>query len=364
MAKKLKKRADGRYAKQFTIGMKDGKPIKKTVYGRTIQEVEKKYRDFLSLYERGIVLEETNITLSEFMHKWYTLKKKDYIQPNTKASYRSRFKRIEQSIGAMRLRDIRPYTIEYFLNDIIKEGNPSTAKLILILLKNVFDYAVSIDLILKNPCNGIHVSYRSKQKRILSEDEKTHIEQNPLTPKDRALLYLLRYTGMRRGEVLALTTEDIDFDKRMIRINKTLIDQGGRGVISHRTKTAAGNRSVPILNPLVIPLQDYLSALPRDQHYLFLNQNGNLYTANGGYWLMRHLRAVAGLGEDVTFHTFRHTFITECYQAGVSLKKLQLWVGHTDIQATLNIYTHLEEQILYDCEEINQYYEEWNSQIS
>ena len=364
MAKKLKKRADGRYAKQFTIGMRDGKPVKKTVYGRTIQEVEKKHRDFLSLYERGIILEETNITLSEFMHKWYTLKKKDYIQPNTKASYRSRFKRIDQSIGAMRLKEIRPYTVEYFLNDIIKEGNPSTAKLILILLKNVFDYAVSIDLLLKNPCHGIHVPYRPKQKRILSDTEKIQIENRPLTPRDRALIYLLRYTGMRRGEVLALTTNDIDFDNRIIKINKTLIDQGGRGAISHHTKTAAGNRNMPILNPLVLPLQDYLATLPDDQQYLFLNQNGKLYTANGGYWLMRHIRSVAGLAEDVTFHTFRHTFITECYQAGVSLKKLQLWVGHTDIQTTLNIYTHLEGQILYDCEEINQYYENCNSQIS
>lgn len=356
MAKKLKKRADGRYAKQFTIGMKDGKPLKKTVYGRTIQEVEKKYRDFLSLYERGIILEKTNITLSEFMYQWYSLKKKNNIQPNTAASYESRFKRIDRSIGGMKLQGIHPMTVEYFLNDIIKEGNPSSAKLILILLKNVFDYAVSIDILLKNPCNGIHISYHSKQKRILTVEEKTNISHATLNYRDQALIYLLRYIGMRRGEVLALTPEDIDQKQMVIQINKTLIDQKGVGKISYRTKTEAGTRFMPILTPLKNPLFQYLNQLPENQPYLFLNQNGNLYTANGGYWLMRHIRSVASLGDDVTFHTFRHTFITECYQAGVPLKKLQLWVGHTDIQTTLNIYTHLEKQILYNCQEMDQYY--------
>ena len=318
----------------------------------------------MSLYERGIVLEETNITLSEFMYKWYALKKKNYIEPNTVASYTSQFRRIDRSIGAMKLKEIRPYTIEHFLDEIIKEGHPSTAKLTLILLRNIFDYAVSIDLILKNPCNDIHIKYQAKKKRILTEEEKENIKNASLSLRDQALLSLLRYTGMRRGEVLALMPKDIDREQMVIHVNKTLIDQGGKGLISYRTKTTAGNRIVPILEPLKAPLLHYIHTLPKHQTYLFVNQCGNLYTANGGYWLMRHLRSVANLGDDVTFHTFRHTFITECYQAGVGVKKLQLWVGHTDIKTTLNIYTHLEQQVLFDCSEMNRYYDESEHLIS
>lgn len=355
MAKKLKKRADGRYAKQITIGFRDGKPLKKTVYGRTIQEVEKKYRDFLQLYEKGIVLSNTRITLTELLEEWYHLKKENFIQTNTKFSYETRMKVIRQTIGHMAVRDIRLYHIEAMLNDIIVQGHSASAKLILIMLKNVFDYAASIDLVYKNPCNNIEIRHTMQTKRILTDQEKKNILKADLDIRDRALISLFRYTGMRRGEVLALTREDIDLKKRTILINKTLIDCHGKGEISYHTKTEAGKRQVPILEALYKPLKKYLDQMPK-QEYLFLNQNGKLFTSNGGYWILNRLRKKCELSEEVTFHTFRHTFITECYQAGVPVKKLQAWVGHANITTTLNIYTHLEKQVVEDCSDIDAYY--------
>lgn len=74
------------------------------------------------------------------------------------------------------------------------------------------------------------------------------------------------------------------------------------------------------------------------------------------YNYFRKIKKVVGLPDDVTAHTFRHNFISECYQAGVDVKKLQQWVGHADIRTTLNTYTHLEKGYVQDGEEMNEYY--------
>ncbi len=70
MAEKMKKRKDGRYARQVTIGMKNGKPVRKTIYGKTQKELEKNYRNFMSLKDKGIILQEENMTFRELSELW------------------------------------------------------------------------------------------------------------------------------------------------------------------------------------------------------------------------------------------------------------------------------------------------------
>lgn len=65
MAEKMKKRKDGRYSKQVTIGLRNGKWIRKTIYGKTQKELDKNYRDFMSLKDKDIILQEENITFQE-----------------------------------------------------------------------------------------------------------------------------------------------------------------------------------------------------------------------------------------------------------------------------------------------------------
>lgn len=72
MAEKRKKRKDGRYAKQVTIAIKNGKPVRKTIYGDTLKELDKNYRDFMSLKDKGIILQEEDITFRELSELWLT----------------------------------------------------------------------------------------------------------------------------------------------------------------------------------------------------------------------------------------------------------------------------------------------------
>ena len=89
----MKKRADGRYAKQVTVGIKNGKPVKKTVYGKTIKELERNYRELMLLIDRGIILDNQGITVTELMKEWYRIKKEGKVKRNTECAYSSIMKR-------------------------------------------------------------------------------------------------------------------------------------------------------------------------------------------------------------------------------------------------------------------------------
>jgi Site-specific recombinase XerD len=347
-----KKRADGRYAKQVTVGQKNGKPVKKTVYGKTIKELEKNYRELMLLVDRNVILDTQGFTLKELTDEWYRVKKQGKIRRNTECAYSSILKRIE-AIQTMKVKDVKRYNIESLISDIQKEGYSNTAQRVLKLLKDIFDYAVENDIVYKNPCMGLSVKHTEKVKRILTEDETKIIDTAQMPSRDKAFVYLLRYTGMRRGELFALSKQDIDKDTLTIHVHRTLIDNNGDPYIQDVTKTPAGDRYIPIFLRLAKPLFEYINTV---DDILFLNKSGKLMAANSMQYMFKGIIKKYGFGADLTAHCFRHNFISECYKAGVDIKRVQAWVGHDDVDTTLNIYTKLSKIELQDGSMMDDYY--------
>lgn len=347
------KRADGRYARQVKVGEVNGKAIKKTIYGKTEKELDKKYRELMLLVDRNVIIETQGITLGELKKEWYRIRIDGKIRRNTECAYSSILKRIEP-ISTMRVKDIKRYNIESLISDILKEGHENTAQSVLKMLRKIFDYAIDNDIIYKNPCNGLSVKHKQKEKRVLTDSEKDIIDNSEIPLRDKAILYLLRYTGIRRGELFALHKDDIDKKNSIIRINKTLVDNNGKPYIQDMTKSVAGDRCIPIFLKLYNPLFDYLDTV---DGYLFLNKKGALMACNSMRTLFDRIKSDYGLGEDLTMHCFRHNFISECYSAKIDVKKTQSWVGHDDVGTTLNIYTKLSRQEIQDGSLMDFYYE-------
>lgn len=133
--------------------------------------------------------------------------------------------------------------------------------------KVFYFFAIQNDIIVKNPCKVLSVKYERNKKRVLTQQEKDSIvNSTDLSDKEYILLLLLRYTGMRRGEIFSLTKDDVDKSNMTININKTLVDNNGNPFIQNNTKSSAGMRKVPILLPLAKPLFDYINVL--DTEYL------------------------------------------------------------------------------------------------
>jgi len=349
---KYKKRKDGRYAKQVTVSYKNGNPVKKTVYGHTIAELEKNYRDLMFVVDRGTVIENGSMKFEELRKEWYRIRKQGKIRQNTVNSMSAYIKHMKP-LDELKVKDIKRYNIECLLGEIQEQGKICTSNEVLKLLRILFNYAIEIDVIVKNPCMGLSVKYDSKKKRTLTEEEKNIIETVDMPIKDKMILYMLRYTGIRRGELFALTKADIDKENMVIHINKTLIDNNGKPYIQNEAKTEAGDRIVPIFLKLAKPLFEYIETV---DGVLFTNKNGALMKCASMHWMIKHFAKKYGFGPDLTMHCFRYNFISECYLAGVDIKRVQSWVGHDDIQTTLNIYTKLSKSQISDGGTMDAFY--------
>ncbi len=351
---RLKKRSDGRYAKQVVVGHKDGKPIKKTVYGKTLDELDKNYRALMLDIERNIDVIANSITVEDLSKEWYRIRKEKKHATSTKAAYRSRLETIYDKIGDVKVKDLTQSMIEKAANSILDEGKKAVAKYFISDVKSIMNYAVSKGLVYRNACANLDYGYKSIKRRCFTEEERTRILNCDCDIREKAIIYTLLYTGMRRGELFALNKEDIDFKNMHITINKTVVDDDGKPYIQMFTKTDAGMRSIPIFLPLYKVLKEYCDTVSGG--ILFLNNRGNIMASNSIFYFMSCIRAKADLPDDISAHSFRHSFISDCYNAGVDIKTLQNWVGHDDITTTLGVYTHLDRYKILDSSIMDKYY--------
>ncbi len=376
---KYKKRPDGRYATSTIVGYTDdGKPKRKTLYGRTIMELDKKVAEFKSLQNKGIIINDEGMTVEQWGKKWLELYKsaKEY---NTYTMYQNVLnKHIIPQLGDIRLNALKSHHIQELLNDIIQKGHHRTAEIVKLTIKQIIQQAIINEYIYKDVSLKVSLPQsKKKEKRALTTEEKLLIEKSKLTQKERVFVDLLYYTGARRGEALALTVKDIDFINRKLIINKNLVLKDSQSDIKNSPKTDAGNRLIPLPTKLLSELKEYLANV--SSIYLFTKQNGELMTkssfrrfwdnildkmniAAGGDKFSRSETAIRLVSKDITPHIFRHTYATNLYYADIDVKTAQRLLGHSNIQITLEIYTHLNNSNISTASDIlNNYFDNQNN---
>lgn len=345
---KYKKRADGRYATSTIIGYDDnGKPKRKTIYGRTILELDKKVADFKSLQNKGIVIDDKNMTVEQWSKKWLELYKADKAYNTYQMYKRTVNNHIIPNLGNIRLSALKKHQIQELLNKTVRIGHQRTAELIKITIQQIIKQAIIEEYIYKDVTIGLSLPKKQKnEKRALTDTEKSLIQDTELNNKERAFVDLLYYTGVRRGEALALMVSDIDFVNKKIKINKNLVIKDGESEIKPSPKTDAGNRTIPMPVPLMVSLKQYISNL--NTFYLFTQRNSDVMSRSAfrRFWdnIMDKINIAAGgtkyrrkdtkntntkikIANDISPHLFRHTYATNLYYAGVDVKTAQYLLG-------------------------------------
>jgi integrase len=357
---KYKKRKDGRYSTNINVSRdEDGKPIRKTLYAKTIRELEEKISDMRKNIKVGRIVTDENITVEEWAEEWLLLYKVD-VEYKTLANYRQIIKAyINKSIGHMKLKDVKFSHIQKIINDKYNAGKEKTAKEISITIKQIFKMAVEDNKLAINPAERVKSpKVTQNKKRALTDAEVKNIKKASLDIKSKAYLYTLLYTGLRKGEALALHWEDIDFKAQKLHVNKALFVRKNKGDIKI-PKSDAGNRTLPMPSELC----EVLTALRDNSEnaLLFPSAKGTLMslTAFRRFWDKIELQMINSgtpFKDDVTSHIFRHTYGTMLYYADVDLKSAQYLMGHADIKTTLELYTHLDKQKTMDSvDKINNY---------
>lgn len=340
-----KKRKDGRYAKQVTIGLKNGKPVRKTIYGNTLKELDKNYRDFMSLKDKGIILQEEDMTFRELSEMWLINEKIGSVKEQTIATTRTRLNTINTFIGDITVKKLKQSHIEEFRKEMIKVGKISWYNKCLYTIRATMIYAVQKDIIARDITAGMSsIIQDKKEKRSLTKNERNLIEKADLNEFESCFINLLLYTGLRRNEALALNVSDINLKDRSINVCKTLVSCKKRtDCLQDYPKTKAGKRQIPIPRLLYPILKSYIS---NKDGILFPSKNGG-YIGNSPFsrrWesFLNKLQKASDtpIADDITAHMFRHTYASDLYKAGVDIKQAQYLLGHDDIKTTLDTYTH------------------------
>ena len=219
-------------------------------------------------------------------------------------------------------------------------------------------YAVRMDLIPSNPADKVE---RPKKEQYVADYYKMdELEKLFEVTKDHPLSLLIQMTafyGLRRGEVIGLKWNAIDFDRNTITIRHTVTESKTDGkrvlIASDRAKTKASLRTLP----LVIGFKEKLLALKEQQKenervcgnsycqeykdYIFVDQLGNLFTPDSVSQNFSAILKKHGLRK-IRFHDLRHSCASLLLANNVPMKQIQEWLGHSDISTTANIYSHLD----------------------
>lgn len=313
----MKKRSDGRYQKSIMIGRDDnGKPIRKVVYGRTLREIKDKEFELRGLIKKGIRIDE-NMTFGEAAELWLNQKESE-VRPSTINLYREQMQHLEP-IFEISVRDLKASHLRNIINNI----KGSTKQITAIIAKGIMKTLVEDDIILKNPFMSVKaLNDTKKQKRALTLDEQKIIFEAPLS-QNKIVCLLMLLCGLRIGEAMAITRKDIDIKNKTVNVSKQRFTDGR----IDEPKTKASIRKVPCPDYLILQIHQLssISITPQSSDHGAIR---------------KYLR---NLGLDVTPHYLRHTYATNLYNSQVDMRTAQSFLGHTSIQMTMDIYTHLDE---------------------
>lgn len=352
---KYKKRKDGRYQANVIIGTDEetGKPIyAPTIYAYSIPELENKKATIKEQVNKGIYADDKGMTVGTWADAWFKVDK-DTAGIRTKEMYETCvYSHIIPSLGSIRLRDLKKSDVQKLIND--NKEHRRMCEQIRMTIKQMLFAAIDEGLLYKHVALNIKLPPKiKKEQRPLTEVEKKAIKEADLTPKEKAFLYILAYCGPRRGEILALSRNDINFSAETIHIHNVVTFDHGKPILKKIPKTANGVRTLPLPRELKAVLEPYVKTLKG--LYLFEMERKPGLMSKSSYdkfWgrIINKLNTAAGGTEDLvvihnlTAHVFRRNYGTSLYYAGVRAKEAQFLLGHSDIKLTLELYTFLDKE--------------------
>jgi integrase len=354
----ISKRPDGTWWARITVGKTpDGKQKRKAFYGKTRKEVQEKLTAALNDLNNGVYIEPSNMTLEQWMSIWLREYKKNSIRESTYEAYESYIqKHINPDIGGYTLKSLRNDMIQRFVNNLIEKGmKATTVARIFNILKPALEQAVDNGMIIRNPANKIKLpKIEVKEARVLTVSEQERFLAEARSYAQYEVFALILLTGMRIGETLALTWDDVDFNNNVLSVNRTsvmLLNKKTKKyeIGYHQPKTVKSIRKIPLLPDAVELLQDVrtkqmlLKKYCEDynkENLVFCNDEGNPIWATDMRQRISRITKNLGL-EGVHIHTLRHTFATRCLEKGIDLKIVQEILGHSSINMTANLYTHV-----------------------
>lgn len=353
------------YAKFRVNGKQKMLATKVPVKGNNKRKAERVLKELIAKYE-GLNLENENVLFTTFLDKWLQ-SVKPILKPATWESYD---KTVSGKIKPYfeqknyKFKDMKPETFTEYFVFLAQQGKSNgkgglsykTVKNIRGVLSSAYEYAIENSYIKDNPVLKSRMpSFAHSIKSDVPEYSAEQVRKLLLFAKENdshiyIFLLLALYTGLRKGELLALTWDDVDYDKKLLRVNKSRT--GSRKAITTQIttpKTESSNRKIPLNDTVLEALK---AEKKRQEEYAEILGNGydksssfiirtvlgkpyvNLSAINR---VVNRLTEKAGLPH-CTIHGFRHSVASILDDNGVPIQDISVLLGHESVQTTERIY--------------------------
>ena len=283
--------------------------------------------------------------LKELLELWLERYMKHTIKIRTYNRYKSICElHLIKDLGEYELEELKPNVLQDFLlKKIDGHYSTNTIKGIVSVLKQALKLAITLEFVDKEYCSNLKMP-RSEEKEIsvFTKKEQQVIESFCLNHNKRNYIGIVicLYTGIRLGELLALTWDDIDFNSNLLTINKTSYSakvDGKTQIIVDKPKTKKSNRVIPLPNQLV----KLLKVIKKESNskYVITTRNSGMVGNRSYQRTFKFILKKVNVPYR-NFHSLRHTFATNAIELGMDVKTLAEILGHTNAMITLNRYSH------------------------
>jgi integrase len=348
----------------FDVGIVDGKRKKiERSGGDTKKEALKALRDAIAEYEdTGEFKETPSISYADYLDYWF----ENYVQINCKfstiRSYESIIRlHLKPNLGNYQLKSVTAKKLQEFLNQKYINGfSKNFLGNMYGVLSGSLKYAVQpLCYIKQNPMSLVKMPTYSKdtnryEKKYLSSEDLTAIlDRFNTTTNFYIPIQIAIHTGMRAGEVCSLTWDDIDFDKKQVHVNSTLVSRGKGQFISTPPKTKSSLRSITVGDTLIkILRKEFIRQKENKLSYgIYYTENKFVCRKDNGQHIttdsLRYLSRVVNyeLNINFNFHSFRHGHATMLLENGANFKDIQKRLGHAKLSTTMDTYSHVTSKM-------------------
>ncbi|MBU3829308.1 MAG: site-specific integrase [Candidatus Limosilactobacillus merdavium] len=288
-----------------------------------------------------------DMSLIDYYWRWYKLYEKNGITAITQNRYRVIGTAIEKYFKDTKLRDIKRSDYQAFINWYGSDHAKDSVSKLNGAVRSAVSYAIDDDIITKDFTSNVKLIHnKDKQVKVeyLTKDELIKLKKAVLDKLNhyntsRFMILTAIYTGMRKGEIQALTWKDIDFLHSTITINKSW-DEKEKAF--KPTKTESSNRTIKVNRSLLNHLEDL-----KANHSVMVFQNvlGTIPTSNALNKCLRSIMNDIGMKKQgFHFHSLRHVHVAYLLSKGVDIYAISKRLGHSNITVTLNTYSYLIDE--------------------
>ena len=353
----ISQRADGRWQARINIGYVDGKRKRKSIYGETRKEVAEQLKVLLHEQQQGLPIAMERQTVGQFLDRWL----KESVEPrrrhNTVAGYSNIVRlHLKPQIGHIQLAKLTPQHVEQLMNRM-REKDKNLAERTILLIRTVLRRALQQAL-----------KWGLVARNVAALTDAPTVEEfvtTPLTPerageflqtirgeRHAALFATTLWLGLRRGEVLGLRWEDIDFDEQKLHVRMAQVVVKGK-ILLAQPKTKNSRRRLTIPPSLLSVLREHKRHQAEEQwkagkkwqaHGLvFCTTKGTPFNPRNITRDFKDFMKQEGL-PNIRFHDLRHSCASLLCHQKVPARVMMDILGHSTIATTLNIYAHVFDE--------------------